>query len=265
MKRQINDISMAYDDCGEGIPVLFIHGYPLNRTMWQPQVDGLSDIARIIAPDLRGHGESQAIAGEYSMELLADDCAALLNAIPITQKVILCGLSMGGYVAFAFLRKYAARLAGLILTATRAAPDSEAGKANRDKAIAQVQNEGSANIIEGMLPKLFSPRSISGNPALVEKIQRIMQSVSLEGYIGDLQGMKNRPDSTPLLTRINIPTLLVFGAEDQIIPLEEAQSMHSMIPGSRLEIVANAGHLPNLEQPQIFNSILRTFITKGVH
>jgi 3-oxoadipate enol-lactonase len=265
MNLKVNNISIAYDDRGDGIPVLFIHGYPLNRAMWQPQIEGLSDIARVIALDLRGHGESQTARGEYSMELLADDCAALLDSIPITQKVILCGHSMGGYIAFAFLRKYAERLAGLILTTTRASPESEAGKVNRDKAIAQVQNEGVAKIIENMLPKLLSPESLSGNPILVGNIRRIMQSVSLEGYIGDLQGMKNRPDSTPLLSKIYFPTLLVFGADDQIIPLDEARSMQAMIPGSRLEIVAHAGHLPNLEQPQLFNDILRSFIVKDIH
>ncbi len=256
---------MAYDDRGEGIPVLFIHGYPLNRRMWQPQLEGLSEFARILTLDLRGHGESQSTGGEYSMELLADDCAAFLDALLMTQKIILCGLSMGGYVAFAFLRKYASRLSGLILTATRAAPDSESAKANRTKAIEQVQNEGTVNIIEGMLPRLLSPKSISDNPALVDNIHRIMLSVSPQGYKGDLQGMKNRPDSTPLLPQIDIPTLLVFGADDQIIPIDEARSMHAMIPGSRLEIVAHAGHLPNLEQPQIFNDILRSFISQGIH
>jgi 3-oxoadipate enol-lactonase len=265
MKRQINNISLTYDDCGDGIPVLFIHGYPLNRKIWVSQIEGLSDIARTIAPDLRGHGESQAIGGEYSMALLADDCAALLDALSINQKVILCGLSMGGYVAFAFFRKYAARLAGLILTGTRAAPDSETGKANREKAIAQVNEEGVANIIESMLPKLLSPQSFSGNPALVENLRQIMQSVSPEGFIGDLQGMKNRPDSTPWLSQIDVPTLLVFGAQDQIIPLDEARLMHSLIPGSRLEIIPNAGHLPNLEQPQTFNEILRNFLLKDIH
>jgi len=109
MNIKVRDITMFYEDCGQGLPILFIHGYPLNHKIWQPQIDGLSDIARIIAPDLRGHGESQATQGEYSMDLLADDCAALLDAIPISQKIVLCGLSMGGYVSLAFLRKYASR------------------------------------------------------------------------------------------------------------------------------------------------------------
>ncbi|MBN1535270.1 MAG: alpha/beta fold hydrolase [Anaerolineales bacterium] len=263
MKLQIHQISLAYDDAGHGTPVLFIHGYPLNRHIWQPQLEGLSGIARIIAPDLRGHGESQATSGEYSMELLADDCAALLDSLSITQKVILCGLSMGGYVTFAFLRKYASRLGGLILTATRAAADSEAAKANRNNVLVQAQTEGAEKIVEDMLPKMFSPQTLSTNPALVDKVRRIMQSTSLDGIQGDLMGMKNRPDSTPLLSQINIPTLLVFGAEDQIIPVDEAQAMHSSIAGSRLEIIASAGHLLNLEQPQKFNIILDRFLREN--
>lgn len=264
MKQQIRGISLAYEDTGTGIPIIFIHGYPLNRKMWQPQIEGLADIARVIAPDLRGHGESQATQGAYSMELLADDCAALLDAIPIHQKVILCGLSMGGYISFAFLRKYASRLAGLILTATRALPDNEIAKANRDKALEQVQTEGAPKIVEDMLPKLFAPETVTGNPGLVDKVRRIMLSTSAEGIKGDLSGMKNRPDSTPLLSQIKIPTLLIFGAQDQIIPLDEAKAMHASIGGSRLEIIANAGHLLNLEKPKIFNIILRQFVMEDI-
>lgn len=264
MKLNINGISLALDDSGSGIPVMFIHGYPLSREIWQLQLAGLSDIAHVIAPDLRGHGESQATNGEYSMELLANDCAALLDAIPVTQKVVLCGLSMGGYIAFAFLRKFASRLAGLILTATRALPDSEKARGNREKALAQVKTEGINKIIEDMLPKLFSPATLSDNSILLNQVRQIMQSTALEGFKGDLLGMKNRPDSTPLLSQINIPTLLVFGEQDQIIPLDEARAMHAAIPGSRLEIIADAGHLLNLEQPQKFNEILRRFILKDI-
>ena len=263
MKIKVQDITMFYEDCGQGLPILFIHGYPLNHKIWQPQIDGLSDIARIIAPDLRGHGESQATQGEYSMDLLADDCAALLDVIPISQKIVLCGLSMGGYVSLAFLRKYASRLAGLILTATRAAADSSDAKENRLKSINKVKNEGIEPIITGMLPNLLSPHTLSSNPALVAQVREIMQSVSPQGYIGDLMGMKNRPDSTPLLPKIDIPTLLIFGDEDQIIPLEEAKSMHSLIPASQLAIIPGAAHLLQLEKPTEFNDIVRNFIIKN--
>ncbi|NMC13886.1 MAG: alpha/beta fold hydrolase [Chloroflexi bacterium] len=264
MKIKVRDITMFYEDHGQGIPVLFVHGYPLNQKIWQPQIEGLSDIVRIITPDLRGHGESQASEREYSMDLFAEDCAALLDAIPITQKIVLCGLSMGGYVSFAFLRKYSSRLAGLILTATRASPDSETVKQNREKAITQVQSEGVNKVIDNMLPKLLSPLSMAHNPALVNQVREIMQSVSSQGYIGDLTGMKNRPDSTPLLPTINIPTLLIFGDQDEIISIDEAKRLDSLIPDSRLEIINGAGHLLNLEKPEEFNTIVRDFLTKKI-
>ena len=132
---RLNDFSMAYTDLGEGTPILFVHGFPLNRKLWIPQTEGLRQDVRIIAPDLRSHGESQTVPGPYSMDLFADDLNDFLEAVGINQPVVLCGLSMGGYVAFAFYQKYAYRLTGLILVTTRATADSPEAKAGRDQAV----------------------------------------------------------------------------------------------------------------------------------
>jgi 3-oxoadipate enol-lactonase len=267
MKRvESQNLSIAFEDEGEGNPVVMIHGYPLNRQIWRSQWEGLADNARIIAPDLRNHGET-IVYGQnnlsettHSMDLLAEDLAQLLDALRISSPVIVNGLSMGGYAAFAFYRKYPERVRGLILTATRARSDSEAEIENRIKAINIAQNQGVGAIVVSMLPRLVSPNTIMHNSDLVERIREIMLSSSIEGLVGDLRGMMARLDSIPLLWKIRIPSLVLAGRDDQIIPIVEAQAMNDLISDSRLEIIDNAGHLLNMEQPELYNRIVREFI-----
>jgi 3-oxoadipate enol-lactonase len=261
-----DNLSIAYDDAGQGIPVLCIHGYPLNRQIWQAQWEGLANFARVIAPDLRNHGDSivrsEGAHGPtiHSMDLLADDLAHMLDALKISQPVVINGLSMGGYVAFAFLRNYPQRVRGLILTATRARPDSDVEKENRLKAIRLAQVQGVGPIVDGMIHRLVSPTTESEKPGLVEKIREIMISSSLEGITGDLNGMMDRPDARPMLSKIRVPVLIFQGRDDQIIPIDEAQAMNDLVPESRLEFIRDAGHLPNMEQPEMYNQIALDFI-----
>ena len=259
MRLSLPGFTMAYDDRGRGLPLLFIHGYPLNRTLWEPQIDDLSYTTRVLTVDLRGHGESDPMPGPYPMDLLADDCISLLDALGITTPIVICGLSMGGYVTFAFYRRYAARVAGLILTATRAGADSSESKANRDKSAVLAQEKGADVIAEAMLPRLLSPKTLTARPDLVDRVRKIMRGISVDGIVGDLTGMRDRMDSTPLLTQINIPTLIIYGADDQIIPLSEVEFMHQAIINSELKIIPDAGHLPNLEQPELFNQVVKEF------
>jgi pimeloyl-ACP methyl ester carboxylesterase len=251
---------MAFEDNGNGIPLLLIHGYPLNRILWAPQLHGLADVARVLAPDLRGHGDSQVMPGVYWMELLAGDLNAFLDALEITDPVVICGLSMGGYIALAFHRKYASRMAGLILTATRAGADSPEGKAGRDQAAQTAQEKGLSAIADAMLPKMLSPKTYEQRPELVNRVRTIMEDNSLEAILGDLEGMKERPDSTPALQEIHLPTLILHGADDQIIPVKEAEAMRDAIPNARLQLIPDAGHLLNLEQPDLFNQAVRSFL-----
>lgn len=260
MRAQLTDLVMAYDDHGHGQPLLLIHGHPLNRRMWRLQLEGLPDAARIIAPDLRGHGESEVIEGPYRMERLADDCAELLDELEVTGPVVVGGLSMGGYVALAFFRRHAARVAGLILAATRAGADSPAAQVNREKSIVLAREKGPQAIVEAMLPKMLAPGTYTGNTDLVNEVKHIMASNPVEGIIGDLQGMMMRPDSTPLLAQIDRPVLVVHGLEDQLIPPLEAEAMHQRLPNSRLALVPHAGHLVNMEQALSFNAEVRTFL-----
>jgi pimeloyl-ACP methyl ester carboxylesterase len=194
------------------------------------------------------------------MDLLAEDCAKLLDTLNITEKIVVCGLSMGGYISFAFARKFPNRLAALILTATRAAPDTEEGKLNRQRSIALAREQGTAPIIESMLARVLSPVTLQNNPDLVETVRQIMQHTSLQAVIGDLQGMIERIDSRPFLKQISVPTLIIHGKDDNLIPIEEAQAMQAAIPSSRLLILENAAHLPNLEASERFNQAIREFI-----
>jgi pimeloyl-ACP methyl ester carboxylesterase len=265
MYVNVQGLGMAYSDAGKGVPLLFVHGYPLNRKLWGPQLEDLSTAARTLAPDLRGHGDSQAMPGPYSMDLFADDLNAFLDALGIRQPVIICGLSMGGYVAFAFYRKYAPRVAGMILTATRAAADTPEARAGRDQSMVTARQQGARAIVEGMLPKMLSPKTFAGQPELVSRVREIMLNTSLEGVLGDLEGLKKRPDSTQTLREIRVPVLLLPGEDDVIVPLHEAEEMFSILrasnPGAFLEVIPGAAHLPNLENSAVFNQSVRRFVT----
>jgi len=260
MFLDIDGFKMAYESQGKGIPLLFIHGFPLNHRMWEPQMQSLSQTAGMVAPDLRGHGDSEPIEGPYSMDMLADDCVALLDALDIQQPVVVCGLSMGGYITLAMYRRYPERIRALILAATRAGGDSLDGKTNRDMAISQAEKDGAAATTASMLPKMMSPKTYKSNPDLVKQVESIMSSTSVQGIVGALEGMKSRPDSTPYLGEITVPTLIIHGEEDQLIPFQEAQSMHAAIANSTMILMSSAGHLLNMERPESFNQAVEDFI-----
>ena len=251
---------MTYEDRGNGISLVLIHGFPLNHLLWKPQWDGLSGIARIIAPDLRGHGLSDPLEGPYPMDLLAQDCLELLDRLGISEPVVLGGLSMGGYVAFSFYRQFPERVRALILAATRAGADSPEGKANRETSARLASQQGVSAVIEAMLPKMMAPQTYRTHPELVQAARDIMETTSVEGVIGAQLGMKDRPDSFPVLSAIDKPTLILHGADDQLVPVKEAEAMHAAIRHSQLQILPSAGHLLNLEQPQMFNQAVGRFL-----
>lgn len=260
MKFQIENGYLSYERTGSGVPLLFIHGYPLSRKIWNPQLDNLSDIASIISVDMRGHGESYPFDGVYRMDLLAEDCHRLLIDLQLKSPVVVCGLSMGGYVTMALFRKYPELFKGMILTSTRSGADSPEGKANRDAGIKNVREHGVAFIVDNMLPKLVSPVTFSSNKPLVNTIDDIMLETSVNGVVGALQGMRDRPDSTSLLPQVKCPALIIHGADDHLIPVADAESMHQQLPGSRLVVIPEAGHLPNMEKPELFNQAVREFL-----
>jgi pimeloyl-ACP methyl ester carboxylesterase len=263
MKVNLQNTSLFVEQAGDGQPLLLIHGFPFNHEMWRPQIDTLSKKSRVIAPDLRGHGQSPPTPGPYLMDMLADDCAQILKKLGVNKPVLVCGLSMGGYVSFAFYRRHPQMVAGLILAATRAGADTEHVKNNRDNTAQLTRLEGTQPVIDSMLPIVMAPTTYQERPNLVAQVERIMEQTSPDGMISALLGMKSRPDSMPTLEKINVPTLIFHGAEDQIIPTSEAEAMQAAIPGSNLMIIPDAGHLPNLEQEQIFNQAIEKFLIEA--
>lgn len=259
MKAEINGTTLAYTDQGHGLPLVFLHAFPFNRTMWEPQVKALARRFRVIAVDLRGHGESQAPARPYSLDLFADDVKGLLDHLMIPQ-VILIGLSMGGYVAFAFYRGYADRAKALVLADTRAEADTAERKAWRYALAERVKQDGAAAVVEEMLPKLLAPVTYHANPALVERIRKIMDSAPVGCIVGDLMAIAERPDSVELLKRIACPTLVLVGEQDALTTPAENKLIAESIPGARFQIIPGAGHMSNLDQPEAFNRAVESFL-----
>jgi len=259
-KNDEEDFAMAFIDSCDQLSLLLIHGFPLNSTMWSPQIDDLSSFARIIAPDLRGHGNSDAVPGPYTVAKLADDCADLMGHLAVPTPFVVTGLSMGGYIALEFYRRYPESVAGLILTATKATADSAEAQANRDAATADVQANGIDGLVNGMMSKVLAQSNFNNDEELVEFVRDIMMVTSVEGAAGALQAMKTRPDSTPTLAEIDVPVLIIHGDDDQIIPLAEAQAMAKQIKNAKLVVIEDAGHLPNLEQPDAFNDAVIDFL-----
>jgi 3-oxoadipate enol-lactonase len=254
----VNGVSLALDDQGEGRCILFIHGYPLDRSIWRDQVQGITGWRRI-APDLRGLGESDAPDLGYSMPTYAEDLVALLDALGV-RPVVLCGLSMGGYIAFEMLRAYRERITGLILVATRAEADSMEARKARDHAAGLARERGAVAIAESMLPRVLAPAS-SQSPATVSRVRSILSNAPVPGIVGALSAMRERADSTALLpTLTGLPTLILAGESDQLIPLSDATRMHDAIPNSLLRVIPNAGHLPPVEQPAVTTQVLQEFL-----
>jgi 3-oxoadipate enol-lactonase len=254
------DFQMSFEDSCDRVPVLLIHGYPLSNMLWDPQIADLSDVARLIAPDLRGHGMTDATEPPYTMKLFAEDCAALLDQLGLTGPIVVAGLSMGGYIALEFCRRFPERVSGLILASTRAGADSDEAKKSRDQAAGVAIAEGTPAIADSMLPKLLAKENYTEQPELVEFVFDMMLETSEDGIVGALAAMRDRPDSTPDLPGLEIPTLILHGADDQLIPVAEAEAMAAVMPSAKLVIVPDAGHLPNLEQPDFFNDAVREFL-----
>lgn len=258
MRIRTGDIEVGCDDAGSGAPVVLLHGFPHDRRLWAPQLRGLSQGWRGIAPDLRGLGESDG-RGPYTVDRYADDVAALLDALDIDRAVV-GGLSMGGYITFAFWRRHPDRARALILANTRAAADDEEARARRHAMIVLARTEGARAVADRMIEGSVGKTTRERLPELVRTVHAMFAAAPVEGIVGALEAMLARPDSTATLSTIRVPTLIVAGDEDAVVPRREAEAMHAAIPGSRLEVIRGAGHVSNAERPAAFNAVLSEFL-----
>ncbi|GIV88443.1 MAG: alpha/beta hydrolase [Chloroflexus sp.] len=247
-----------YTDVGSGLPVVLLHAFPLSSALWRTQLTTLTDRFRMIAPDLRGFGNSPPIPLPQSLDDYAADVIALLDALGI-ERAVVAGLSMGGYIAFAILRQAPERIGGLLLADTRATADTDTARANRAANAELVLREGSAALAERLLPNLLAPTAAE---SLRAELQAIAAANPPESIAAALHAMAARPDSTSLLSQIRVPVTVVVGAEDTLTPPSEARTMHEAIPGSRFVVIPGAGHLSAIERPAEFNLALAELVMR---
>jgi 3-oxoadipate enol-lactonase len=259
VKLRVAGAELACEVSGTGPSLLLLHAFPLGLVMWDAQVSALADSHQVVRFDCRGFGGSPPGDGLLTMERIADDAAGVLDRLGLPSAVV-AGVSMGGYAAFAMVRRHPDRIRGLVLADTRAGADSPEAKANRAAQAEKVRRDGAAAIADAVLPKLLGATSHRERPELVARVRRIIEANPPRGITDALAGLAARADSTPTLREVRVPTLVVVGEEDAITPLADAEALQRGIAGSRLAVIPRAGHLSSLENPDEFNRQLRAFL-----
>jgi pimeloyl-ACP methyl ester carboxylesterase len=253
-------VALHARDTGSGRPVVLLHAFPLSSAMWLAQREALGSTCRVVTPDLRGFGGSPLGSDEPSVDAFADDVAALLDTLGF-DRVVLGGLSMGGYVAMAFLRRHAARVAALILADTKAAADPPAARDNRERIAAVVSADPASTILlDEVMPNLLGATTVAERPMVTGRVKALVQAAPAAAVAWAQRAMAGRPDSLDTLRSVRIPTLVLTGAEDVISPPADAELMADAVTGARLEILPRAGHLTALECPEEFNASVGAFL-----
>jgi pimeloyl-ACP methyl ester carboxylesterase len=252
-----------YLRAGSGWPLILLHAFPLNADLWRPQLERVTRGWQFFAPDLRGFGPAAASATASSMEEMAQDVLAFMDALEIDRAVI-GGLSMGGYLTMALYRAAPERFTAMMLANTKAGADTEEGRAARDKLASLVRREGPTAVADQMLPKLLGATSRRARPFLERLVRRLIESNTAEGIAAASEAMKERPDSIETLQRSAVPALVMTGDEDAIIPLDESEAMARAIPRAQLVVLPAAGHLSSLEVPDDFSEALGNFLQSNL-
>ncbi len=253
-------VELGAAERGTGPPIVFVHGFPFDHAMWDEQLAHFGHGRRAIAVDLRGFGASEVTSGTVTMEQMAEDLDALLTALAVAEPVVLCGLSMGGYVAFQFWKRFRARLRGLVLCDTRAVADTPEGAAGRRKLADDVRAHGTGILPETMLPKLFAPATFAARGEIIEAARRMITAQRPEGVAAALGGMAERPDVRSYLPEIAVPTLVVVGEHDAITTADEMQAMAGAISQSQFAVIPEAGHMTPMENPAAFDAALEALL-----
>jgi 3-oxoadipate enol-lactonase len=253
LKQFVNGVELAYERHGHGTPLVLIHGYPLDHTIWNPVMPLLENDFELIIPDLRGFGQSSSINTQYSLSDMAADLAALLDTLKL-EKVVIAGHSMGGYITLAFARAYPKRLLGLGLVASQALADSPEKRAARKHEADYVFAAGVREVSENMSVKL------TADPELQSKLKKLMMQQRPEGVAGALLAMAGREDSTDILSSFDFPVAIIHGLEDQIIPIERAKEMQALVRNGALVEIEGVGHMPMMEAPEAAGETLMTLL-----
>ncbi len=265
MKATINNSLLRYIDVGQqsAPPVILIHGFPFSHKMWNfpgGQVDVLTPTNRVVAYDIRGHGESEVGSAHYSIELFVDDLFGLMDHLNI-PKAILCGLSMGGYIALRAVERNPERVSGLVLCDTKSEADSNEAKIKRANGIKFVQANGMKYYAQDYVKIVFAPSSFERHPDAVKSLQSIVERTAPQSIYGTLLALAARTDTTAALPNIKCPTLILVGEKDTLTPVSASQSMKDKIPNAQMFVIPHAGHMSNMEHPTQFNKHLVEFIT----
>ena len=261
MKTRLNGLELAYDDHGVGQPMIFLHAFPLNRSMWDYQTRTLlaEQRFRLVTLDWRGFGASDIATNVSTMEDFADDVAGLMDQLGM-QQAILCGLSMGGYAIFAFLRKYPQRVKGLILADTKPEADNAATQASRAQVAQLALSQGAEAIAEQQIPRLLSQYTREQQPGIELHVRHMINCALTQGIAAAARGMARRADATDLLASIDCPTLVIAGEHDSITPPSMVCAWAEQVGNAQFSVIPRAGHLSNLEQPEAFTTIVQNFL-----
>ena len=263
-QAKVNEVILCYDDLGkESIPVIFIHGFPFDKSMWQPQMDFLKTTHRVISYDIRGFGKSTAGNEKISITLLADDLVQLIDVLMI-PKAVVCGLSMGGYILLNALNRYPERFEAIILADTQCIDDTPEGKEKRHTTIEQIQTLGLKEFAEVYVKNIFCEQTLQTNYEPVMEIKSTILSTSPETITNTLLALAERYEMCSSLPEISVPALVLYGMEDKLIPLAQYEYLFNTIKGATSYCIADAGHLSNLEQPKEFNHQVLNFLN-GLH
>jgi pimeloyl-ACP methyl ester carboxylesterase len=260
LECKVDDSVLCYDDVGEGsVPLIFIHGFPFDKSMWKPQVEFAATFTRVIAYDIRGFGKSQNGSREFSINLFADDLIQLMDLLEI-PKAIICGLSMGGYIALNAVDRYKERFAAMILADTQCVADTAEGKEKRYRTIELIESKGLGVFAESFVKNIFCDETLQHKKEIVERIQQVILNTAPSTVTATLKALASRWETCSTLSEISVPVLIVCGTEDKVTPYAQSEKLRSSIKNSTIKPVQNAGHMSNLEQVEEFNGYLRDFL-----
>lgn len=260
--EEVNSMSLSYNYAGEGdVPVLFLHGFPFDKSMWKGQIDSLKESFCTIALDIRGFGKSTDEETHLGINLFTDDLIAFMDRRNI-EKAIVCGLSMGGYIALNAVKRFPERFKALILADTQCINDSAEAKEKRMKTVEEIKQNGTDEFNENFIKSVFHPDSFQNKPEIVESLREVVLANSTRSITAGLVALAERSETCSSLSTIAIPTLIICGAQDKLTPLAQSQFMHENIKGSVLKVIECAGHVSNLEQPEEFNKHLHNFLVQ---